>query len=94
MASLTEEIADALAQDVIRAAQELGDEDLITEVGRAIGATSTTTQEAFMTAVRVRLSEQRARKLLAERIARGPADGPRREIGQGRILDDMGDGGH
>lgn len=85
--SVVEDLADALAQDVIRAAQDLGDEDLIAEIAKAVGATSTTTQEAFMTAVRVRLSEQRARRLLAERIARGPAGGPRREIGAGRILD-------
>jgi hypothetical protein len=68
MASLTEEIADALAQDVIRASQELGDENLVTEISKVIGASSTTTQEAFMTAVRVRLAEQRARRMLAERM--------------------------
>ena len=50
MASLTEEIADALARDAIRAAEELGDENLVTEISRLIGASSTTTQEAFNTA--------------------------------------------
>ena len=68
MASLTDEIADALARDTLRAAEELGDDDLITEISRAIGASSTTTQEAFMTFVRVRLSEKRARKMLAEKV--------------------------
>jgi hypothetical protein len=47
MASLTEEIADALARDAIRVAEELEDENLITEVSRVIGASSTTTQEAL-----------------------------------------------
>lgn len=94
MPSLMDEIADLLARDVIKAAQELGDDTLITEIGRVIGASSTTTQEAFMTAVRVRLSEQRARKALEERIARGPAGGPRKEIGAGKILDEMEGGGH
>ncbi len=68
MASLMEEIADALARDVLRAVEETGDENLVTEVSRAIGSSSTTTQEAFMTAVRVRVSEQRARRFLAEKV--------------------------
>jgi hypothetical protein len=68
MASLIEEIADALARDVLRAVELLGDENLVTEVSRVIGSSSTTTQEAFMTAVRVRMSEQRARRLLADRV--------------------------
>jgi hypothetical protein len=74
--SVLEELADALARDVIQAAQDLGDEDLVAEIGKVLGASSTTTQEAYMTAVRVRLSEQRARRALAERIARGRAGGP------------------
>jgi len=84
---VVDDLADALALDVIRAAQDLGDENLIAEIAKVIGASSTTTQEAFMTAVRVRLSEQRARKALAARIAKGPSDGPRRELGAGPILD-------
>lgn len=67
MASLMEEIADALARDTLRVVDETGDEDLIALVGRTIGASSTTTQEAFMTAVRVRIAEERARRLLAQR---------------------------
>ena len=92
--SVAEELADALAADVIRAAQELGDEDLIAEISKVIGSTSTTTQEAFMTAVRVRLSVERARRALAQRVAKGPAAGPRREIGAGPILDAAEGGGH
>ena len=89
---VVEDLADALARDVIRAAEDLGDETLIAEIAKIVGATSTTTQEAFMTAVRVRLSEARARRFLAARLAKGPGDGPRREIGAGRILD-VPDGG-
>ena len=68
---------------MIAAAEELGDENLIAEVGKVIGAASTTTQEAYMTAIRVRLSEQRARKFLAARIAKGPVNpgGPKVELG-------------
>jgi hypothetical protein len=93
MPSIAEEVADRLAQEVIRAAEELGDEDLITDISRVLGTSSTTTQEAFMTAVRLRLAEGRARRTLAERIARGPV-GPRKELGGGPILDEMESGGH
>lgn len=84
--SVTEDLADALARDVIAAAEDLGDERLVADIASVIGATSTTTQEAFMTAVRVRLSEARARKALAARVARGPV-GARRELGGAPILD-------
>lgn len=94
MSSIMEEVADSLARDVIKAAQELGDDNLITEIGRVIGTSSTTTQEAFMTAVRVRLSEQRARAALAERVALGPVGGQTSQLGAGPILDLAEDTGH
>lgn len=97
MSSITEELADRLAQDVIAAAEDLGDDNLIMDIGKVIAASSTTTQEAYMTAIRVRLSEARARKALAERIAAGPRPGARRGLSEGRILDaaDEGNmGGH
>ncbi|WP_334064210.1 hypothetical protein [Limimaricola cinnabarinus] len=70
---ITEDLADALARDAIAAAERLGDEGVISEVSEALGASSTTTQEAFLTAVRVRLAEQRARRLLEERLRQGPS---------------------
>ncbi|MCP1167728.1 hypothetical protein [Limimaricola litoreus] len=68
---ITEDLADALARDAIAAAERLGDDEVISEVSEALGASSTTTQEAYLTAVRVRLAEQRARRLLDERLRRG-----------------------
>ena len=94
---ITEDLADALARDVIEAADTLGDDKLIAEVAQVIGAASQTTQEAFMTAVRVRLSEKRAREFLARKLAAGPVDPSRvGKTGQGRILDPTEDnaGGH
>ncbi|EYD73693.1 hypothetical protein [Limimaricola hongkongensis] len=70
---VTEDLADALARDAIAAAERLGDDEVISEVSEALGASSTTTQEAFMTSVRVRLAEQRARRLLEERLRQGPS---------------------
>lgn len=73
MSDITARIADDLAQEALALAQELGDEELVAEVSKVIGAGSTTTQEAFMTAVRVRTAEARARSYLAERRAKGSA---------------------
>lgn len=66
--SVAEELADALAKDTIEAAEAMGDSRLIEEVSKQLGASSQTTQEAFMTAVRVRLSEKRARAYLQGRL--------------------------
>jgi ribosomal protein S28E/S33 len=92
---ITEDLADALARDTIAVAEKLGDNNLIAEVSKVIGASSTTTQEAFMTTVRVRLSEKRARDFLKQRIKKGPV-GPKKEIGTGPILNPTEDnaGGH
>lgn len=70
---IMEDLADDLAQDVIKVMDEIDDEMLIQDVSRVIGATSTTTQEAFNTAARVRLSERRARTYLAQRLAEARA---------------------
>ncbi len=94
MSAITEELADKLAQDTIRAAEELGDDTLIAQVAKVIGDSSSTAQEAFMTAIRVRLSDQRARAFLAEKIAKGPADPARRGLSTGKILDAADEGGH
>ncbi len=96
---ILDEIADKLARETIAVAEKTGDENLIAEVSKVIGTSSTTTQEAFMTAIRVRLSEKRARKFLQEKLAKGPInpDGPKKELGSGPILDPMDDsagGGH
>lgn len=75
MSDITARLADDLAQEAIALARELGDEDLVTEVANVIGAGSATTQEAFLTAVRIRTAEARARAYLAERRAQGAAKG-------------------
>ena len=96
--SITEDIADQLARDAIATAEDLGDDSLIQEMAKVIGAFSATTQEAFMTAIRVRISEKRAQKFLADKIAKGPADPTRGkiELGSKPILNapDEGAGGH
>ena len=66
--SIMEDLADALAKDTIDALDIVGTDELIQDVARVIGASSVTTQEAFLTSARVRLSEKRARVYLEKRI--------------------------
>ncbi|WP_116082492.1 hypothetical protein [Tropicimonas sp. IMCC34011] len=69
---ITEDIADGLAKDAIEAADRLGDDSVIDEVSRTLANTSQTTQEAFLTAVRVRLAERRARGVLLSALKDAP----------------------
>ncbi|TYB81515.1 hypothetical protein [Maritimibacter fusiformis] len=60
------QVADKLAQEVLEVERETGDEDIVDEVKKTIGASSTTLEEAYMTAVRVRRAEARARALIED----------------------------
>jgi hypothetical protein len=63
-----EDLADGLAKDTIEEAHRLGKEQLITEVAKQLGATSTTMEEAYLTSIRMRLAEKRARQFLEDRV--------------------------
>lgn len=71
--SIMEDLADELAKETIEALALFDDEQLIQDVARVIGAASVTTQEAYLTAARVRLSEARGRAYLQKRIAEAKA---------------------
>lgn len=62
-----EELADNLAKDAIELANELGNDDIIYETAKVLVATSSTMEEAYMTSIRVRLAERRARRFLEEK---------------------------
>lgn len=66
---ITEDIADDLAKKAIAVENELQDESVVPHVATLIGASSQTTQEAFLTAVRVRKAEARAVKFLKDKLA-------------------------
>jgi len=77
---VVEDLADELAQDVIKAIDATGDEELAGEIARVLGATSQTAEEAFLTAVRVRRANLKARALLLAKLQRfkderAPRDG-------------------
>ncbi len=65
---VTEDLADQLAQDALKAEEITGDERIVDELASMMGATSQTAEEAFLTAVRVRRANTKARKMLADRI--------------------------
>ncbi len=72
-----EDLADALARDAIAEATRLGREELINEVAKQLGATSTTMEETYLTSIRIRLSEKRARDYLnAQASKAAPEDTP------------------
>ena len=65
---VTEDLADDLAKDVIKAIDATGDEDMINEIAQILGATSQTAEEAFLAAVRVRRANTTARALLLSKL--------------------------
>ncbi len=62
---VTDDIADELAQQALALEAKTGDEGITVKVSEILGASSQTTQEAFLTSVRVRRAEERARTYLA-----------------------------
>ncbi len=64
MSDVTQTLADDLARDTIEAMERLDNDRLFVEVGKVLGASSTTLQEAFLTSIRVRLAERRGRVFL------------------------------
>ena len=65
---VTEDLADELARDVIKAIEATGDEDIIGEITKVLGASSQTAEEAFLTALRVRRANIKARALLMDKL--------------------------
>ncbi|MBS9716119.1 hypothetical protein ACFFUT_12230 [Pseudohalocynthiibacter aestuariivivens] len=63
---IVEDLADELAVDALATSERLENEKIILEVSEILGASSTTAQEAYLTAIRVRRAEARARKYLEE----------------------------
>ncbi|HRK43384.1 MAG TPA: hypothetical protein PLH11_10100 [Gemmobacter sp.] len=66
---VTEDLADALARDVLAAMDEMGDERFYMEVGKMLSSLSPSMEDGFMTAMRVRLAERRARDLLNRKLS-------------------------
>ncbi|MBO9397134.1 hypothetical protein J7399_13085 [Shimia sp. R9_1] len=68
MSSSLETLAAKLAEDTLKAQKELGDERLFVEVGNMLAASSQSLEEAFLTEIRVRMSEEKARAFLVNKV--------------------------
>ncbi len=65
---VTEDLADDLATKVIKYMDATGDEDIIADLVKVLGATSQTAEEAFLTSIRVRRANMKATALLLQRL--------------------------
>ena len=69
--SRAEDIADKLAQDALDYEKTSGSATVVTEISKILGASSSTLQDAFLTAVRVLRAEAQARRYLEEMKTKG-----------------------
>ncbi|MEM9437828.1 MAG: hypothetical protein AAGA15_12375 [Pseudomonadota bacterium] len=66
--SSIEKLAEKLADDVLEAQEELGNDRLFVEIGNVLAAASQTLEEAFLTECRIRLAERKARAALQAKL--------------------------
>ncbi|WP_264213544.1 hypothetical protein [Leisingera thetidis] len=71
--STIETLAQKLAVDTLKVQDATGEERLYVEVGQVLGAASQSLEEAFLTEMRVRLAERKARDFLNRRIQQAQA---------------------
>ncbi|ANP35160.1 hypothetical protein JL2886_00227 [Phaeobacter gallaeciensis] len=67
--STIETLAQKLAIDTLKIQDAIGQDRLYVEVGQVLGAASQSLEEAFLTEIRVRLAERKARDFLNQKIA-------------------------
>ena len=65
---VTEDLADELALQVLKFVDASGDEQIASDIVKLLGATSQTAEEAFLTSMRVRSANNKARALLLDRV--------------------------
>lgn len=75
-----DKVANELADLALADQARTGDIGIVDLVGEMLGASSQILQETYLTAVRVRRAEARARTLLADRAARGTAAPPEDDV--------------
>lgn len=73
--STLEDLASKLAEDTLALQDATGEERLFMEVAAVLGAASQTLEEAYLTEVRVRMAEVKARTFLREKIKQAKANG-------------------
>ena len=68
--SKLEELCDDLAMKALDLEEQSGDETVIKKIADSLGSSSPTMEETFLTAVRIRRADRRARRLI-ESLAGG-----------------------
>ncbi|MEL0438567.1 hypothetical protein [Phycobacter sp. K97] len=76
-----ETLAQKLAVDTLKIQDAIDEDRLYVEVGQVLGAASQSLEEAFLTEVRVRLAERKARDFLNRKIAALQAEAEARQQG-------------
>lgn len=61
-------LANKLAEECLAVQVEIDDDRLFMQVGDVLGASSQTLEEAFLTAVRTRMANDKARAFLASKL--------------------------
>ncbi len=69
MTATIETLAAKLAEDTMNVMDATGEDRLFVEVGTVLGAASQSLEEAYLTEVRVRLAERKARDFLNMKVA-------------------------
>ncbi|MBM1632063.1 hypothetical protein JQV27_04390 [Sulfitobacter mediterraneus] len=62
------EMANKLAEECLAVQNEIGEDRLFMEVGTVLGASSQTLEEAFLTAIRTRMANDKGRSFLAQKL--------------------------
>ncbi|WP_373635474.1 hypothetical protein [Yoonia sp. SS1-5] len=70
-------VANELADMALADQAASGDETIVDQIGEILGASSQTLQETYLTAVRVRRAEARARDILGRRKENGYKEAPK-----------------
>lgn len=73
MSDYTQKTADELADAALLEEKLSGDEKIADRIGEVLGASSQTLEEAYLTSIRVRRAEKRARKMLSDAAAKREA---------------------
>ncbi|MBT8152400.1 hypothetical protein KMP13_00500 [Epibacterium ulvae] len=73
MSTTLDTLAQKLASDTLKVQDALGEDRLYMEVAQVLAAASQSMEEAFLTEVRVRLAEQKAREFLEKKLAAAQA---------------------
>ncbi len=66
--STLDTLAAKLAEDTLKVQDALGEDRMYMEIAQVLGAASQSLEEAFLTEVRIRLAERKAREFLNKRL--------------------------